>query len=379
MNKEITNFKIENLREFKCHPYKVVDDWDMVALTESIRKSGIINPVVVRPIEGSENYEIISGHRRIFAAKKAGLTEVPALIYALDKDAAIVAVVDSNFNREHILPSEKAFAYKMRNEALKRQNKDSVQVGLGDQIAMVRASESASQIKRYVRLTKLNKQLLDMVDEGKIAFTPAVELSFLNDIEQADLLEVMEVTEATPNLSQAMRLKEISQKEGLTPESISDILSELKANQRERLHIQTEKIRKFFYEDNVSGKVTDSFYMELSHKYENEKEELKKKIFNLKIQLDELNKKVFHKEMFLSAIEKFMEMKTITAPLIRELIDHIEVHETEGEGKYKTQRIVIFYRFVGYIEIPEMALNQGITKDTRQGVAVSYIPKAITA
>ena len=246
MNKEITDLKIENLREFKGHPYKVVDDWDMVALTESIRKSGIINPVVVRPIEGTENYEIISGHRRIFAAKKAGLTEVPALIYALDKDAAIVAVVDSNFNREHILPSEKAFAYKMRNEALKRQNKDSVQVGLGDQVAMVRASESASQIKRYVRLTKLNKQLLDMVDEGKIAFTPAVELSFLNDIEQNDLLEVMEVTEATPNLSQAMRLKEISQKEGLTPETISDILSELKANQRERLHIQTEKIRKFF-------------------------------------------------------------------------------------------------------------------------------------
>ena len=133
------------------------------------------------------------------------------------------------------------------------------------------------------------------------------------------------------------------------------------------------------YEDNVSGKVTDSFYMELSHKYENEKEELKKKIFNLKIQLDELNKKVFHKEMFLSAIEKFMEMKTITAPLIRELIDHIEVHETEGEGKYKTQRIVIFYRFVGYIEIPEMTLNQGITKDTRQGVSVSYIPKKVTA
>ena len=246
MNKEITNLKIENLKEFKDHPFKVVDDWDMVALTESIRKSGIINPVVVRPIEGTENYEIISEHRRIFAAKKAGLTEVPALIYSMDKDTAIVAVVDSNFNREHILPSEKAFAYKMRNEALKRQNKDSVQVGLGDQVAMVRASESASQIKRYVRLTKLTKQLLDMVDDGKIAFTPAVELSFLNDIEQNDLLEVMAVTEATPNLSQAMRLKEISQKEGLTPETISDILSELKANQRERLHIQTEKIRKFF-------------------------------------------------------------------------------------------------------------------------------------
>lgn len=133
------------------------------------------------------------------------------------------------------------------------------------------------------------------------------------------------------------------------------------------------------YEDNVSGKVTDSFYMELSHKYENEKEELKKKIFNYKIRLDELDKKVFHKEMFLNAIRKFMEMKTITAPLIRELIDHIEVHETQGEGKYKIQRIVIFYRFVGYIEIPEMALNQGIKKDTRQGVSVSYIPKKVTA
>ena len=133
------------------------------------------------------------------------------------------------------------------------------------------------------------------------------------------------------------------------------------------------------YEYNVSSKVTDSFFMAFSHKYENEKEELKKKIFNLKIQLDKLNKKVFHKEMFLSAIGKFMEMKTITAPLIRELIDHIEVHETEGEGKYKTQRIVIFYRFVGYIEIPESAFRQPLTMDTRQGVSVSYIPKAITA
>ena len=273
MNKEITNLKIENLKEFKGHPYKVMDDWDMVALTESIRKSGIINPVVVRPIEGTENYEIISGHRRIFAAKKAGLTDVPALIYSMDKDTAIVAVVDSNFNREHILPSEKAFAYKMRNEALKRQNKDSVQVGLGDQVAMVRASESASQIKRYVRLTKLNKQLLNMVDEGKIAFTPAVELSFLNDIEQADLLEVMEVTEATPNLSQAMRLKEISQKEGLTPETISDILSELKANQRERLHIQTEKIRKFFPKSYTLQQMEDEIIKLCEKNYRNKQKD----------------------------------------------------------------------------------------------------------
>lgn len=273
MNKEITNLKIENLKEFKGHPYRVVDDWDMVALTESIRKSGIINPVVVRPIEGTENYEIISGHRRIFAAKKVGLSEVPASIYSMDKDTAIVAVVDSNFHREHILPSEKAFAYKMRNEALKRQNKDSVQVGPGDQVSRVRASESASQIKRYVRLTKLNKQLLDMVDEGKIAFTPAVELSFLNDIEQSDLLEVMEVTGATPNLSQAMRLKDISQKDGLTPESISEILSELKANQRERLHIQTEKIRKFFPKSYTLQQMEDEIIKLCEKNYRNKQKD----------------------------------------------------------------------------------------------------------
>jgi ParB family chromosome partitioning protein len=273
MNKEITNLKIENLKEFKGHPYKVVDDWDMVALTESIRKSGIINPVVVRPIEDTDDYEIISGHRRIFAAKKVGLLEVPALIYSMDKDTAIVAVVDSNFHREHILPSEKAFAYKMRNEALKRQNKDSVQLGPGNQIAMVRASESASQIKRYVRLTKLNKQLLDMVDEGKIAFTPAVELSFLNDIEQSDLLDVMEVTGATPNLSQAMRLKDISQKDGLTPESISEILSELKANQRERLHIQTEKIRKFFPKSYTLQQMEDEIIKLCEKNYRNKQKD----------------------------------------------------------------------------------------------------------
>lgn len=133
------------------------------------------------------------------------------------------------------------------------------------------------------------------------------------------------------------------------------------------------------YENNVSGKVTDSFFMELSHKYEKEKEELKNKIFNYKMRLDEFDKKVFHKEMFLNVIRKFMEMKTITAPLIRELIDHIEVHETQGEGKYKSQRIVIFYRFVGYIEIPESAFSMPLTKDTRRGVAVSYIPKALPA
>ena len=200
---------------------------------------------------------------------------------------------------------------------------------------------------------------------------------------RADAIEEV-VTYELQRLADYLKYDQEGFAELLAEKTNKDMLDEQK-NAKTQIDQSLARINKIdvlyerLYEDNVSGKVTDSFYMELSHKYENEKEELKKKIFNLKIQLDELNKKVFHKEMFLSAIGKFMEMKTITAPLIRELIDHIEVHETEGEGKYKTQRIVIFYRFVGYIEIPEMALNQGITKDTRQGVAVSYIPKAITA
>ena len=200
---------------------------------------------------------------------------------------------------------------------------------------------------------------------------------------RADAIEEV-ITYELQRLADYLKYDQEGFAELLAEKTNKDMLDEQK-NAKTQIDQSLARINKIdvlyerLYEDNVSGKVTDSFYMELSHKYENEKEELKKKIFNLKIQLDELNKKIFHKEMFLSAIGKFMEMKTITAPLIRELIDHIEVHETEGEGKYKTQRIVIFYRFVGYIEIPEMALNQGITKDTRQGVSVSYIPKAITA
>ena len=200
---------------------------------------------------------------------------------------------------------------------------------------------------------------------------------------RADAIEEV-VTYELQRLADYLKYDQEGFAELLAEKTNKDMLNEQK-NAKTQIDQSLARINKIdvlyerLYEDNVSGKVTDSFYMELSHKYENEKEELKKKILNYKKQLDELDKKVFHKDMFLSAIGKFMEMKTITAPLIRELIDHIEVHETEGEGKYKTQRIVIFYRFVGYIEIPEMALNQGITKDTRQGVAVSYIPKALPA
>ena len=250
MKDKITVLKIENLKEFEGHPYKVTDNEEMEAFALSIKENGILSPVVVRPIEDTGDYEIISGHRRIFAAKKAGLESVPALIYAISHEEAIIALVDSNLHREHILPSEKAFAYKMKMDALSHQGKrtdlTSDQVGLKLSAEQVSNDDSATQVKRFIRLTNLIKPLLDMVDEGKIAFTPAVELSFLNDTEQADLVEVIEVCEATPNLSQAQRLKKISQGDGLIPEVIAEILNEQKANQKERIKIPTEKLRKYF-------------------------------------------------------------------------------------------------------------------------------------
>lgn len=273
MNKQnnIKNLKIENLKEFEGHPYKVTDNEEMESLALSIKENGILSPVVVRPIEDTENYEIISGHRRIFAAKKAGLSEVPALIYAISHEEAIIALVDSNLHREYILPSEKAFAYKMKMDALSHQGKrtdlTSDQVGLKLSAEQVSNDDSATQVKRFIRLTNLIKPLLDMVDEGKIAFTPAVELSFLNDTEQADLVEVIEVCEATPNLSQAQRLKKISQGDGLIPEVIAEILNEQKANQKERIKIPTEKLRKYFPKRYTAADMEKEIFAMLEKRY----------------------------------------------------------------------------------------------------------------
>ncbi len=273
MNKQnnIKNLKIENLKEFEGHPYKVTDNEEMEALALSIKENGILSPVVVRPLKDTEDYEIISGHRRIFAAKKAGLTEVPALIYAISHEEAIIALVDSNLHREHILPSEKAFAYKMKMDALSHQGKrtdlTSDQVGLKSSAEQVSNDDSATQVKRFIRLTNLIKPLLDMVDEGKIAFTPAVELSFLNDTEQADLVEVIEVCEATPNLSQAQRLKKISQGDGLIPEDIAEILNEQKANQKERIKIPTEKLRKYFPKRYTAADMEKEIFAMLEKRY----------------------------------------------------------------------------------------------------------------
>lgn len=251
------NIAIEKLFPFEGHPFKVQDNEEMNALIESIQEQDILSPLIVRPKENTaDEYEIVSGHRRFRAAVKAGIKEVPALIVPLDRDAAAIAVVDSNLHREHILPSEKAFAYKLKMEALSRQGKrsdlTSDQVGRKLETAEIigqQADESKNQVRRYIRLTNLIPPILDMVDEKGIAFTPAVELSYLLPEEQIMLLSEMEYSDCTPNLSQAQRLKALSMQGLFTKEQLSAIMSEEKANQKERVKIPVERIRKYFPKD----------------------------------------------------------------------------------------------------------------------------------
>ena len=251
------NIAIEKLFPFEGHPFKVQDNEEMNALIESIQEQDILSPLIVRPKENTaDEYEIVSGHRRFRAAVKARIKEVPALIVPLDRDAAAIAVVDSNLHREHILPSEKAFAYKLKMEALSRQGKrsdlTSDQVGRKLETAEIigqQADESKNQVRRYIRLTNLIPPILDMVDEKRIAFTPAVELSYLLPEEQIMLLSEMEYSDCTPNLSQAQRLKALSMQGLFTKEQLSAIMSEEKANQKERVKIPVERIRKYFPKD----------------------------------------------------------------------------------------------------------------------------------
>lgn len=254
------NVAIEKLSPFEGHPFKVQDNEEMNALIESIREQGILSPLIVRPKENTEDeYEIVSGHRRFRAAVKAGIKEVPALIVPLDRDAAAIAVVDSNLHREHILPSEKGFAYKLKMEALSRQgkrtdltsgqivpksddNRTTAQIGMD-------MGDSYKTVQRYIRLTNLIPPILDMVDEKRIAFTPAVELSYLLPEEQTMLVSEMEYNDCTPNLSQAQRLKALSIQGLFTKEQLSAIMSEEKSNQKERVKIPVERIRKYFPKD----------------------------------------------------------------------------------------------------------------------------------
>ena len=237
---------IQKLRPFENHPFQVKDDDEMNQLVWSVLTQGVLTPLVVRPLENDE-YEVISGHRRLYACQKAGIEMVPALIYALDRDAAAVALVDSNLHREKILPSEKAFAYKLKMDALSHQGASRQ---LGEKWSVSQLSEAGTdserQIHRYIRLTELIPQILSMVDAGRIALTPAVELSYLTGQEQQDLLETMESEDCTPSLSQAVQMKKLSQSGELNMDRIFEILREPKANQQEKISFRVEDLRKFF-------------------------------------------------------------------------------------------------------------------------------------
>ena len=237
---------IQKLRPFENHPFLVKDDDEMEQLVWSVLTQGVLTPLVVRPLENDE-YEVISGHRRLHACQKAGIETVPALIYALDRDAAAIALVDSNLHREKILPSEKAFAYKLKMDALSHQGTSRQ---LGEKWSVSQLSEAGTdserQIHRYIRLTELIPQILSMVDAGRIALTPAVELSYLTGQEQQDLLETMESEDCTPSLSQAVQLKKLSQSGELTMDKIFEILREPKANQQEKISFRLDDLRKFF-------------------------------------------------------------------------------------------------------------------------------------
>ena len=241
---------IEKLRPFEGHPFKVTDNEEMDQLAWSILTQGLLTPLVVRPLDNGE-YEVISGHRRLHACKKAGIETVPALITEMDRDAAAIALVDSNLHREKILPSEKAYAYKLKMEALSRQGyrtdlTSRQVVGKLETADMIADNESGRQVQRYIRLTNLIPGILQMVDESKIALTPAVELSYLTDTEQADLLETMESEDCTPSLSQAQQLKQLSQAGRLNMDRIFNIMREPKANQQEKISFKVADLRPYF-------------------------------------------------------------------------------------------------------------------------------------
>ena len=263
---------VEKLHPFAGHPFKVKDDDEMNTLIESIQTQGVLSPLIVRPIENTEEYEVVSGHRRLHAAQKAGITEVPALIYALDRDSAAIAVVDSNLHREHILPSEKAFAYKLKMEALSHQGKRTdltlsqlaTKLDTATEIGNC-SGESRDTVYRYIRLTHLIPELLDLMDEGKIALMVGEALSYLGDKEQYAVLEQCEMNDCTPSYAQAVEMKKRYQDGNLTADNISEILSREKANQRETIKISTEKLRK--YAPNADAKQLEDFILKACEHY----------------------------------------------------------------------------------------------------------------
>ena len=254
--KSPVNIPVSKIYPFEGNPYKVLDNDEMNNLICSIQEQGVLTPIIIRPIESTDEYEVISGHRRLHATVKAGMKEVPAFIYAVSRDEAAIMLVDSNLHREHILPSEKAFAYKLKLEAIKRQGERTdltsrQVVGKLESADLVSDTESGRQVQRYIRLTYLIPELLELVDEEKIALTPAVELSYLSYEEQYSLLGTIEEEDRTPSLSQAVRFKKLSQAGELSDESIETIMQEDKANQKPMFKVSMERLQK------VAPKVKD--------------------------------------------------------------------------------------------------------------------------
>ena len=244
----ISQLPPDKLTPFKKHPYQVREDAAMDELVESVRTYGILSPLLARP--KGEGYELVSGHRRRLAAQKLGLPTVPVLVREMTDDEAVILMVDSNLQRENLLPSEKAFAYRMKLEAMKHQGKATSRQVVGklesaDEVGQVNG-ESGRTIQRYIRLTNLVPPLLQMVDDGRIAFSPAVELSYLTRDEQAELWDMIGREDATPSLSQALRMKQLSREAKLTPEVLYVILTEERPNQKEQVRIKTESLRKYF-------------------------------------------------------------------------------------------------------------------------------------
>lgn len=247
------------LTPFRNHPFKVKEDEEMAQLMRSIADAGVLSPALARPLPGG-GYELISGHRRLAACKALGMDTMPVIIRDLTDEEAVITMVDSNLQREHILPSEKAFAYKMKMEALSHQGKTSRQVGERWSVSQISeaGTDSERQIHRYIRLTHLIPDILKLVDEGKIALTPAVELSYLQPSEQEMLFSVMDSDEVTPSLSQARRLRRMSEAQTLTDDAVLQLLSEVKGNQVEYVKVPVDKLRSFFRPDTSMKQMTET-------------------------------------------------------------------------------------------------------------------------
>ena len=277
MAEKVMEIQTDKLVGFRNHPFQIKDDETLKALCESIRDYGVLSPLLARPTADG-NYEIVSGHRRKAAAMKLGMEKLPVLVREMTDDEAVILMVDSNIQRENLLPSEKAYAYKMKLEAMNRRlgrpvekegqvvpdyfGKRSTEV-LGDM-----TGESYKTVQRYIRLTFLQKPILDLVDDGRIAFSPAVELSYLTKLEQAELWDIMQSEDCTPSLSQAVRMKKLSKIAQLTPELIFDIMSEEKANQKERVRIDVSQLRKYFPKSYTTAQIEKSILRMLEEQYE---------------------------------------------------------------------------------------------------------------